>query len=310
MGFEVPKEMYKGKICEVSLGGLKIGGEEALPFYSFEGNIPNPPRIALEVYDTPPLDWPKACLEPYKDVVDDPIKWAKKCVHDYGAEIVCLQLLSTDPTTKDTSPTHAASLCKEVADAVSVPLVVYGTGKAKKDEEVLKKVAEACSGKDILIGPVVEENYKGLGAAAVIAYKQKISANTPVDVNLAKQLNIMLEALGIKREDIIMDPTASALGYGLEYAYSVIERQRVATLLQGDEKLGIPILVNIGKEVWKIKELQEEDPSFGDPTTRGILWEAITAFTLSLAGANLLIMRHPDAARLVKETTAELLMRG
>lgn len=305
--FTPPKETFSGKIREVIFGSdLKIGGEDVFPFHLFEGKMPNPPRIALEIYDTRPDDWPEICLEPYEDVLDDPVRWAKKCVEYYSADAVCLQLASTDPTGKDTSSDEAAELARRVGDAIPVPLIVYGSSKVEKDEEVLKKVASRCEGINLVLGPVQEGNYKGIGAAA-IGYRHNISANTPIDVNLTKQLNILLSNLGVSEEKIIIDPSTGALGYGLEYTYSVIERDRISALVQNDTKLQMPILVNLGKEVWKIKEVKVDEPALGDVKKRGILWEAITAISFALAGANILIMRHPEAARLVRDTISELM---
>jgi acetyl-CoA decarbonylase/synthase complex subunit delta len=309
MAFEEPKESFGGRIRQVVGGDLKIGGENCLPFHIFEGEMPNPPRIALEVYDSRPLGWPEACLEPYRDVLDDPVEWARKCVRDYGAEMVCLQLISTDPTGQDTPAQEAGELARRVADAIDVPLIVYGTSKVEKDEEVLKSVAASCEGKNVILGPVQEGNYKGIGAAA-IGYKHNVAASTPIDVNLAKQLNILLGNLGVSEDKIIIDPTTGGLGYGLEYTYSVMERDRLAALAQNDTKMQMPMIANIGKEVWKIKELKvktEEEPAWGDAEKRGILWEAITAISLALAGADILIMRHPKAASLVKETMNDLI---
>lgn len=309
---EIPKESYKGKI-RVELigtgdGAIGVGGEETLPFHSFEGKIPNPPRIALEVYDTQP-NWPPALVEVWEDVLGNPLAWAKKCVERYSAELLCIQLESTDPTGLNRDAEEAARLVKEITEVVSVPLIVLGTGNAEKDSEVLKKVAEACEGKNLLLGPAKEENYKTIGAAA-LGYGHSVIASTPMDVNLEKQLNILLENLGVPLERVVIDPTTGALGYGIEYSYSVIERNRIAALFQNDDKMQNPILCNLGKEAWKAREAkvsEELEPRFGDANTRGILWEAMTAHTLLLAGADILIMRHPEAVSLVREVMREIL---
>lgn len=306
MAFEIPKIEYTGKIKEIKLGkgekAVFVGGETCYPFHLFEGEMPHPPVVGLDVYDTPPEGWAEAIVEPYADVINDPVAWAKKCVETYGAELVCLQLISTDPNGLNRGAEEAAEVVKKVAEAIGVPLVVWGCGNDEKDGEVLRRVAEVCEGKELILGPVVEGNYKRTGAAA-IGYQHTVIASTPIDINLAKQLNILLGNLGVPDERLVVDPTTGGLGYGLEYTYSVMERDRMAALTQQDEKLQFPIICNLGKEVWNAKETkisEEEDPKLGNSKQRGILMEAVTAVTLLLAGANVLIMRHPEAAKLVK----------
>jgi len=310
---EIPKINYTGKIKEVTLGigskAVSVGGETMYPFHLFEGQMPHPPRIAMEVYDDPPEDWAEAALEPFKDVVNDPVAWAKKCITTYGAEMICLQLESTDPNGKNRSSEEAAAIAKKVAEALDVPLIVWGCGSEEKDADTLRRVAELCAGKKLIIGPVKEKNYKLIGAGA-IGYKHTVVASTPIDVNLAKQLNVLLGNLGVPDGQIIVDPTTGGLGYGIEYTYSVIERDRMAALTQQDERLQFPLVCNLAKEVWKTKEAKlskAEEPRLGDPKKRGILMEAITALILLLAGGNILIMRHPEAITLVKSMIADLL---
>ena len=313
MSFEIPKISYDGTIREITLGkeanSVVVGGESSYPFYLFEGNLPHSPRIAMEVYDTPPEDWPQAAVEPFSDVVSDPAAWAKKCVETYGAEMLALQLASTDPNNQDAPAEQAVDTTKKVLSAVQVPLIVWGTGSQEKDAEVLKMIAEACEGENLILGPVEEGTYKALGAAA-IAYKHTLVASTPIDINLAKQLNILLGNLGVPDERILVDPTVASLGYGLEYSYSVMERDRMAALTQEDDKLQFPVVCNLAKEVWKIKEAKlstEEAPLLGDPTKRGILLEAMTALMFLLAGGDILIMRHPEAIQLVKNYINDLI---
>ncbi|MCL0094380.1 acetyl-CoA decarbonylase/synthase complex subunit delta [Dehalococcoidales bacterium] len=310
MAFEIPKTSYTGKIREITLGkgnkAVTVGGETAYPFYLFEGEMPNLPRIAMEVYDSPPEEWAEAALEPFLGVTNDPVAWAKKCIDDYGAEMICLQLVSTDPNGLNRGADEATEVVKRVAEAIDVPLIVWGCGNEEKDSEVLRRVCEVCQGKKLIIGPVGEGNYKKIGASA-IAYHHTVIASTPIDINLAKQLNILLGNLGIPDELIVIDPTVSGIGYGIEYCYSVIERERIAALTQEDERLQFPIICNLAKEVWKTKEVKiEGDPRLGDTKKRGILMEAISAMVLLLAGADVLIMRHPEAIRLIREMITEL----
>jgi acetyl-CoA decarbonylase/synthase complex subunit delta len=312
MAFEIPKTAYSGKIKELVLGkgdkAVTVGGETSYPFYLFEGELPNPPKIAMEVYDMAPEDWPAAALEPFAGVTDDPVAWAQKCIKDYGAEMICLQLLSTDPNGQNRPAAEAAQVVKKVADAIDVPLIVWGTANHDNDTEVLRAVAELVQDKSLILGPLEEGDYKKIGAAA-IGYKHIVVASTPIDINLAKQLNILLGNLGVTDKYLIMDPTVSCIGYGIEYCYSVMERMRMAALTQQDEKLQFPIICNIAKESWKTKEAkiaEKDDPKMGDAKKRGILLEAMSAMVLLLAGGDVLIMRHPEAIKLVREMMADL----
>jgi acetyl-CoA decarbonylase/synthase complex subunit delta len=315
MAFDIPKTAYSGKIKEITLGkgdkAVTIGGETAYPFYLFEGEMPNLPKIAMEVYDMPPEEWAEAALEPFAGVTDDPVAWAKKCIDDYGAEMICLQMLSTDPNGMDRPADEAAQIVKNVADAIDVPLIVWGTANHDKDIEVLRTAAELCQDKSLILGPVEEGDYKKIGAAA-IGYKHTIIASSPIDINLAKQLNILLGNLGVQDDLLAVDPTVSSIGYGLEYCYSVMERMRMAALTQQDDKLQFPIICNIAKEVWKTKEAkidESEDPKMGNAKNRGILLEAMSATALLLAGADVLIMRHPEAIKLVREMMSDLTVK-
>ncbi len=311
MAFEAPKTVYSGKVKEIVLGSgekaIKVGGETAYPFYLFEGEMPCLPKIAMEVWDSPPEEWAEAALEPFAGVTDDPVAWAKKCTDDYGAEMIALQLISTDPNGLDRGADEAAEVVKRVAEAIDVPLIVWGTANHDKDTEVLRKVAEVCQGKNLIMGPIEEEDHKSIGASA-IGYRHTAIASTPIDINLAKQLNILLGNLGVPDELILMDPTVSSIGYGIEYCYSVMERIRMAGLTQQDEKLQFPIICNLSKETWKTKEvhLGDNELMMGDAKKRGILMEAISAMVLLLAGGDIVIMRHPEAIKLVKEMITEL----
>lgn len=312
MAFEIPKIKYTGRIKEVTIGtgpkAVRIGGETCYPFYGFEGEMPNVPVVAFEVWDSPPEEWQEWAIEPYLDVLEDPAAWAKKCVEAYGAGMIVLQLKSADPNGEDRGVDEVVEVVKKVADAIDVPLIVWGTGSDEKDGELLRRVAEACEGKNIAVGPASEKNYKQIGAMA-IGYGQVVMASSPIDVNLAKQLNILLGNLGVNDEKIIIDPTTGSLGYGLEYTYSVMERDRMAALTQEDAKLQFPIICNLAPEVWKTRETRlkkEEDPRLGDERKRSVLIEAVTAMTLLIAGADIVVMRHPDSVALVRNMIGEL----
>ncbi len=314
MAFELPKLSYSGKINEVTIGKgspQTFGGETSYPFLLFEGKMPHPPRIAMEVWDMRPEDWSDAALAPFTDVLDDPAAWAKKCVEKYGAEMIVVQLKSTDPNGLDKGPEEASKTVQKVLKAVKVPVIVWGSGNEKKDSDVLRKISEDCQGANLTIGPVAEGNHKQIGAAA-LGYNHTLIASTPIDVNLAKQLNILLENLGVPKERIMIDPTTGGLGYGLEYSYSVMERIRMAALAQEDEKLQYPMINNLGNEIWKSKETKltnEEAPTLGDQAKRGVLMEGVGAVAYLLAGSDVLIMRHPESVTLVKKFM-DLLITG
>ncbi len=306
MAFEFFKESYTGNIKEITLGkgdkAVTVGGEACYPFYQFEGAMPNKPKIAMEVWDMEPDEWPEAAMSPFKDVLTDPAAWAKKCVDEYGADMIVLQLKSTDPNGEDAPADSAVATVKKVLGAVDAPLMIWGTANVDKDEEVLKKIAEECQGENLILGPVEDKNHKGIGAAAM-GFGHTLIASSPIDVNLAKQCNILLENLGMPMDRMVIDPTTGGLGYGLEYSYSVMERLRMAALAQGDDKLQLPIVNNLGNEVWKCKEAKqpvEEAPLLGDPEKRPILMEAVGAVAYLMSGSNVLMMRHPESVRMVK----------
>lgn len=298
MQYKASLETYAGRIREVVIGRekklLRIGGADTFPFHSFEGSLPNPPQFALEVYDTEPEGWSKGALEPFKDVVADPVRWARKCVENYGAELVCLQLLSTDPGGKNTSAEEAAELTRQVMEAINVPLIVYGSGADKKDLVVLSKVAEVCSGGNLLLGPLKKENYEEIARAA-LEYGHCIIAQAFLDINLQKELHIKLCKF-FPVDKIVIDPLSAALGYGMEYGFSIMERIKQVGIVHKDAMMQMPIIANLGKECWKTKEAKKSE-------RQGILWEGITALSLLLAGADVVVLRHPETYNLMKKLT-------
>ena len=307
MGFEMKKESYTGGIREISIGKgdkvITVGGQTCYPFYTFEGEMPNKPMIAMEIWDLEPEDWAEPALAHFKDVVSDPVAWAKKCVEQYGAEAIVMQLKSIDPNDRDAKAADAAAMVKKVMDAIDVPLIVWGCASPAKDEEVFKVICEVCQGGNLILGPVEEKNHKGIAAAAM-GYGHSVIASSPIDVNLAKQVNILLENFGMPMERVLVDPTTGGLGYGMEYSYSVMERLTMAAMSQGDDKLQYPMINNLGNEVWKCKEAKqtvEDAPLLGDPERRGIMMEAIGAVSYLMSGSSILIMRHPESIRLAKD---------
>lgn len=307
MAFQPTKQVYSGKIREVTLGtgdkAVTIGGKTAYPFHTFEGEMPNPPKVAMEIWDKDPsADWCDAAKAPFLDVLSDPAAWAKKCVNEYGAEIIVVQTKGADPNGDNKPADQVSDVVKKVTDAVDVPVIAWGVANHEKDVDVMRAVAEKCTGKRLAISPVEEGDYKQIGAAC-LGYKHAVIASSPIDVNLAKQLNILLGNLGVSNQDTIIDPTTGGLGYGLEYSYSVMERITQAALTQEDDKLQQPIIANVGNEVWKSKEANlsaQDAPELGDPAQRAVLMECITAIDLMLAGADVVILRHPNSVKLIK----------
>lgn len=303
---------YTGKIKEVTLGKdhVRVGGEDYLPFYYWEGSSSFKPLFGLEILDEEPQDWPEPLQKVYGEVWSDPIKWAQKCVED-GAEFILIWLTGTHPDNQKHTPQEAAAIVKEISSKIDLPLVVYGPGSKEKDHEVLRWIANEVTDQRLLLGPADEETYK-LVVAPLIPTKHNVVSFSPVDVNIAKQVNILISQMGISTERIVMDPTTGALGYGLEYTFSIIERLRLAGLIQNDEMTSMPIICTIGRESWKTKEAKAttlEEPEWGDQEKRGIAWEVVTAITLMLAGANLLALRHPKSLDLLKKTREEFLSR-
>lgn len=314
MAFQPTKQVYSGKIREVVLGegenAVTIGGRSVFPFHSFEGAVPNAPRVAMEVWDKDPSeDWSEAAKAPFQGVLGDPAAWAKKCVEEYGADMIVVQTKSADPNATNAPAAQVAEAVAKVAEAVKVPVLVWGVANHEKDVEVMRAVTEKCSNRRMAISPVEEGDYKQIGAAC-LGYKHAVIASSPIDVNLAKQLNILLGNLGVKENDILIDPTTGGLGYGLEYSYSVMERITQAALTQEDDKLQQPIIANVGNEVWKSKEANlsaADAPELGDPSKRAVIMESVTAVSLLHAGADVVILRHPESVKLVKGYIAQLM---
>jgi acetyl-CoA decarbonylase/synthase complex subunit delta len=290
-------EPYKGDVKEVVIGQegkmVKVGGEKTLPFHAFEGQEGAPVRFALEVFDAPPEGWPEHLRSSYADVLTDPVAWANKCVKQYGADLISLYLSSLDADNPDVNT--IAEQVKKMVEQIPVPVIVMGVGDKDKDAKALAAVAKVCSGKNLLLGPLVKENYEEIAKAALEG-GHSIIPQSPLDINLCKELNVKLTKF-FPKEKMAMDPLSAAIGYGIDYSFSIFERVKQVAVVHNDEMMKMPIVANIGKECWKTKESKEDK-------TQGILWEAITAFTLILAGANLLIMRHPESLTLVKNLTS------
>ncbi len=314
----VPKEKWTGRVREVTLGAtaaqggtrshtVTVGGESTLPFLHFEGSIPHPPRIAIEVQDRRPADWPAPLLNAWGEAANDPATWAQAAV-DRGADLVLLRLTAPGAGNGSASPAaKARTTVRRVLEAVGLPLLVFGPGQAELDNELLVAVAEEAKGERLVLGVCEDKNYRTIVAAA-LAHGHLVDSRTPMDVNLAKQLIILIHDMGMPLDRILMDPTTGALGYGIEYGYSVMERLRLAAL-QGDTMTQSPMLVTPGEEAWRSKEARAGEgvpAAWGDWEERGIAWEALTAMTLVHAGADVLVMRHPEAVRRVRTMINQL----
>lgn len=300
---------YSGKVKEVSLGkdGLKVGGAASLPFHLWEGERGERPLLGLEIVDEEPQGWSPVLEGLYQDVWADPMSWAKKCV-ELGAEFVCLWLTSTDPGGKNTSPEEAAGTVKAVLESIKVPLVVWGSGDEEKDPDVLRKVTGAIEKENVVLGPASEENHQ-LVVAPLLPTKHNVIAHSSLDINMAKQANILVTQMGLSADRVIMDPTTGALGYGLEYCFSILERLRLAALAQNDAMTQMPIICTVGREAWRVKEAkvsEKEEPTWGELKKRAVAWEVGTAIPLLLAGADMVALRHPQSLQTLKKVRENL----
>lgn len=314
----IPKEKWTGRVREITLGAtgaeggtrqkkVVVGGDATLPFLHFEGQIPHRPAIALEVQDRYPQDWSPLLLEAWGDAARDPAAWAQRA-EALGADLIALVLKSASPDSGDTGTAEAQATVQKVLQATGLPLLVLGPGQAEKDNEVLVAAAEAAKGERIALGNCEDKNYRTIVAAA-LAHGHLVIARSPIDVNLAKQLNILISDMRLDLDRILMDPTTGALGYGLEYTYSVIERLRLAALT-GDGMTQQPMICTVGEEAWRTKESKVSSgvpAAWGDWKQRSILWEVLTATSLLEAGANIVVLRHPESVALVARTIDRLM---
>jgi acetyl-CoA decarbonylase/synthase complex subunit delta len=318
MAVEIPKEKWTSAVREVTLGAtsddggtrshtITVGGETALPFLHFEGETPNRPILALDVRSRKPDDWSPILLQAWGEAMEDPATWAQ-AAEQAGADMVYLVLSLTTSDGEPTTPENARAVVRKVLEATSLPLAVVGPGQAEIDNELIVAVAEEAVGERLLLGLCEEKNYRTIVAAA-LAHNHLVQSKTPMDVNLSKQLVILINDMGMPLERIIMDPTTGALGYGIEYGFSVMERLRLAAL-QGDKMTQQPMIVNPGEEAWRVKEAKVGEgvpESWGDWERRALDWEALTATTLLHSGADILILRHPETLRRVRAVIDDLI---
>lgn len=311
-------ETYPSKIAEVKLGATKseggtrsrsltIGGETTPAFYTFEGRMPHPPVVAVDVFDMK-VPLARAVKMHVKDVMEDPAAWAKLAVDRFEADMLTLHLVSADPLIKDTSPKEAAKTVEEVAQAVDVPLIIGGCGDPIKDADVFEVVAEEFAGERFLINSITRDMDVERCAKFIKKNGHVALSFTPMDLNMARELNRRLYDF-LPRESIIMDLTTAALGYGLEYAFTNMERARIAGLT-GDPELAHPMASGT-TNAWAAREAwMEMGPEWEPRELRGPLWEVTTGLTLLLAGVDLFMMMHPAAVKTLKNTISQLLAKS
>lgn len=317
--YERPLEEYPGEVPVVRFGNTKgeggtrshsvyVGGEKTMPFYRFEHENPYKPVIAFDVFDMK-IGLAKPVKVHYNEVLEDPAEWAKLSVNKFGADMVTIHLISTDPLLKDTPVSEAVKTVEEVLQAVKVPIIIGGSGNPDKDPEVLEKAAEVAEGERVMLNSAsMNLDYKRVAQAAM-DHGHVVLSWTQLDINDQKTLNRHLFDMGVQKEDMLIDPTTAALGYGLEYSFSMMERMRLAAL-KGDGDLQCPIASGTtnawgAREAW-MKEAPTEGETWGDRMKRGPLWEAVSALTLGLAGCDLFMMMCPTSVQLFREMITQL----
>jgi acetyl-CoA decarbonylase/synthase complex subunit delta len=291
---------------------VKLGGEKAMPFFP-DAAMPHAPKITMDVFDMP-IGMAKAVKVHYEDVMNDPAEWAKKSVKQFGADLITVHLISTDPLLKDTSPQEAVKVVENVLQAVDVPICIGGSGNPEKDPILLKKAAEVCQGERVLIASAnLNMDWEMIGKACV-DNGHVCLAWTQLEINSQKELNRkLMKVAGVPRESIVMDPTTAALAYGLDFAYTNMERIRLGAL-KGDEELTFPMSSGTTnawgvREAWMVRSPNKQDSDWGDRMLRGPIWEILTGYTLAMAGVDIFMMMHPLAVAYVHEITQSLMGR-
>src|SRR5512136_2266271 len=317
MPIEIPKDKWPGSVRTVALGAnsdggtrtsvVTVGGEKALPFMHFEAEMSHRPVVAIEIKDRKPDDWSPLLPEVWGAAMNDPAAWAK-AAESAGADLLLLTLSMTTADGSPNTPENAVAAVKAVLGVTGLPLIVFGPGNAELDNALLVPIAEATKGERLVLGICEDKNYRTIVATAM-ANGHLVSSKTPMDVNLAKQLIILIHDMGMPLDRIVMDPTTGALGYGIEYGFSVMERLRMAAL-QGDAMTQQPMIVTPGEEGWKAKEAKVGEgvpAAWGDWRARAINWETMTAVTLLESGADIVVLRHPESVNRVKTAITELM---
>lgn len=313
MPFTAKSGKFNANINTVEIGtgdkAIKIGGENVLPFYTFDAPIENAPKVGIEITDGGVAAEPE-CVQKYYEGCTTIAEMAKKAASFEGVDFLSLRLEGGDPNGLNKSTDELIAIVNEVAAAVDLPLVICGCKAVEKDAELLDKAAAALEGRNAVILAAKEENYKTIGASAGLAYKQIVGAESAVDINLAKQLNVLLTQLGVDGKSIVMNVGAAAAGYGFEYVVSTMDRIKAAALQQGDTTLQMPIITPVASETWSVKEAvssEEDSPEWGSQEERGIDMEIETAAAVLASGSNAVILRHPESVKAIKNMIAALI---
>ena len=313
MSFVPKKQTYNARINEVVLGvgekAVTIGGQNVLAFHTFDAEIANAPKIGVELTDAGMAMCTMPGEQKFYEGCATVADMAKRAETMEGASFICLHLEGADPNGENKSVDECVALAKSVADATDMPLVIMGCKNIEKDTELFNKIAEALSGKNILVLSARDENYKAIGAGAGLAYGQKVGAESAVDINLAKQLNTVMTQLGVNAQSIVMNIGSAAAGYGFEYVASTLDRVKDAALSQSDAMLQMPIITPVSADTWGVKEsiMPEADmPEWGSQEDRGIEMEIVTAAAVLASGSDAVIMRHPEAIRTIAAMIGEL----
>ena len=308
MPFNQKPQKFNAKINAVTIGSgdktVTIGGDCTFPFYSFDAESENCPKIGVEISDMGLENIVSEGIKAYYDGASTIGEMAKKAAAMEGADFLCLRLAGGDPNGLNKSVEDLIETVKEVADAVDVPLVVEGCKNVEKDSELLTKVAEVLQGRNVLVMSAREEDYKAVGAAAGLAYSQKVGAESAVDINLAKQLNVVTTQLGVDAKKIVMNIGSAAAGYGYEYVVSTMDRIKGAALGQNDNMLQMPIITPVSAETWAVKEATASEadmPEWGSADERGIDMEVMTAAADLAAGSDAVILRHPESVKTISK---------
>lgn len=313
MPFNGKSGKFNASIGTVEFGcgekAIKIGGENVLPFYTFDAPIENSPKVGVMISDLG-LENEPAGVKAYYEGCTTMADIAKKAAEMPGADFVCLKLEGADPNGEDKSVEDCMAVVKEVVDAIDAPLVIAGCKNVAKDAELLTKASEVAQGRNVIILAAKEEDYKGIGAAAGLAYNQKVGAESAVDINLAKQLNVLISQLGVAPANIVMNVGTAAVGYGFEYVVSTMDRIKAAALSQDDKQLQMPIITPVADEAWNVKEAmasEEDMPEWGAQEARGVGMEVSTAASVLASGSNAVILKHPTSVATISKMIKELM---
>lgn len=312
MPFTAKSGKFNASINTLTIGtgdkAIKIGGENVLPFYTFDAPIENAPKVGIEITDGG-MEAEPECVQKYYEGCASVVDMAKKAATFEGVDFLSLRLEGGDPNGLNKSTEELIQIVKDVAAAVDLPLVISGCKNVEKDAELLSKAAEALDGRNALLLAAKEENYKTIGAAAGLAYKQVVGAESSVDINLAKQLNVLLTQMGVNAQSIAMNVGTASAGYGFEYVISTMDRVKAAALSQNDTTLQMPMITPVASEVWNVKEAiasEADMPEWGPAEERGIDMEIETAAAVLVSGSNAVILKHPQSVATISKMIKEL----